>query len=133
MHCALPAIYIGPHLLLANTPGGVLPPPPRGAEERIGRPRRLPGQYYSAQGVYKRMEGPSRRNMDILVRDHHCVSTFTDYLTHALQGFLLVGTQAENSFKIAVIKYISIYIFICIYIIFIIKILVYYRQWASKF
>ncbi len=52
--------------------------------------------------------------------------TFTDYLTHALQGFLLVGTLAENSFKIAVIKYISKYIFISIYIIFIIKILLYY-------
>jgi hypothetical protein len=41
--CIRGYIYIGPHLLLANTQR--VPPPPRGAEERIGRPRWLPGQY----------------------------------------------------------------------------------------
>jgi hypothetical protein len=43
-------MYVGPHRLLANTQRGSPSPPPRGAEEGIGRSARLPGQYwYSCQ------------------------------------------------------------------------------------
>jgi hypothetical protein len=42
MHCVWMAIYVGPHLLLANTQGGFPPSPPHGADERISHPRRLP-------------------------------------------------------------------------------------------
>jgi hypothetical protein len=41
--CVKQAIYLGPHLLLANMTARVPPYPPQRAEERLDRLRRLPG------------------------------------------------------------------------------------------